>query len=224
MAAPLIQGSRSSTTISGGSGTLTVTSAVAGEAIVGNIRWYTTATISSVTCTGETVDLLGSPVTGGPSNARSQWFVIRNVASSGTKSIDITGSGTLNAGVEGWRVSGQDTTNTINVQNGASGTSTTPTVSMTTTVAECLGLAIVSNNGADITSPAAGWTVIALADPFWFDDGMEAADLGSAGSKTVDCTASGASSWVINAIAIAPTGAGPSFQPARAINANPGVI
>ena len=207
MAAPVFQGTRASTTISGATGTLTVVGAVAGEGILIEFRWYTATTITSLVCSGETVELIGSPFVGGPSNARSQYAVIRNVQASGNKAIDITFSATANAGVEGSRISGHDTgAGMVNVTGGAAGTNTTPSVSITTTVNECLGVATVSNNGGDITSPSSGWAITSpsIADPVWFDDRMTAADLGAAGSKTASCTASGASSWGINAIAIAP--------------------
>lgn len=213
MAAPLIQGTRGSVNIAGTTATLTVTGALVGEGIVANVRWYSTATLNSATCTGETVEILGTAQTGGPNDGRSIWLVIRNVQSAGNKAIDLTFSASASAGQgEGWRVSGHDTgAGMVGGRNGASGSSAAPSVTMTGCPAECLGFAVCQNNVSDLTSPSAGWSLIApsFADTFWYDEGLTAADLGATGDKTVSGSMSGSGTWVINAIAIAPVAGSP---------------
>jgi hypothetical protein len=204
MAAPTHNGTRLSFTFSGANdGTLT--SVAVGEAILVNVRWYGTDTITTLTCGGVDVPRLGSPQTGGPDNARSQWAILPEWAgSAGNQTVSVQMSGSNPGGVEAWRISGHDTTTPVAVRNGASGSGTSVSVTLSSAPAECIGFAIGSNNGgSDWSSPGDSWTLLTIADAFWYDSGSQKADLGSAGDKTVSATiASG--TWVINAIAIQP--------------------
>lgn len=202
MAAPIIQGTALEYSFSpANDGTLT--SVQVGELVLINVRWYSTGTISVLTVDGANATLLGSPQTGGPDNGRSQWATWVNSGSAGNKTVAVTitsGSGALRA----WRVSGQDATNPVAVRNGASGTGTSVSVTLSSCPAECLGVAIGSSIGSDWSSPAAGWSLQTVPDAVWYDSGATAADLGSAGDKTFTATVS-SGAWVVNAVAIQPT-------------------
>lgn len=180
-----------------------------GDTALVNVRWYGTPTLSSVTLTGESnLTLLGSPQTGGPDNARSQWALLSNVTSTGAKTAEATLSAAPDQMcVAMWRLSGCDTTNAEDARNGASGNSSTASVSVTTATAGAAIFAIMSNGAGDGT-PGSGYTAETIADIFWYDSGEYDIDAGASGAKTVDFSLGGSAIWVINAIAIKPASTG----------------
>lgn len=206
MAAPTHNGTRLSFTFNGeNDGTLV--SLQNGEGVLVNVRWYGTGTITTLTVGGTNIPRLGSPQTGGPDNARSQWAWLPEwTGSSGNQTVYVLVSSGNAGGLECWRIGGQDTAATP-VRNGASGTGTSVSVTLTSVPAESIGFAIGSNNGGDWSSPGDSWSLLTISDVSWYDSGSQKADLGSAGNKTVSATIS-SGNWVVNAIAISPPAGG----------------
>jgi hypothetical protein len=205
---------------------VSVPSWAAGNTCLINVRWYGTVTISSITMDGESnPTLLGSPQTGGPNNARSQWALLSNVTGTGTKEIDVTLSGSPDQAVMcAWRLSGCDTSGAEDARNGASGTSAAPSVSVTTTQSGSAIFAVVSNDNGEATAGGA-YTSETLINGFQYDSGEYDIDAGTAGSKTVDFSLGGSGTWVINAIAIKAAGGGSDVEDAlsgSAVTSNAG--
>lgn len=210
MPAPIHQGTRLSFTFSGtNDGTLL--SVQTGEVVVINLRWYGTNTISALTVGGVNATLVGSPQTGGPGDGRSQWAWVHWTGSSGNQTVSITLSGSNSGGVEAWRVSGADTATPVGSVNGASGSGTTPSVTLNACPAECLGLAIGLSASSGWSSPTSGWSLLTITDSVFFDSGAQNADLGASGDKTISATVS-SGTWQINAIAITPAGGASSLE------------
>lgn len=213
MAAPIHQGTRLSFQFSGeNEGDLV--GVQNGEHILVNVRWGGTGTISTLNVGGASggvggtnMTLLGSPQTGGPDNWRSQWAILEWTGSAGDKLVYVNVSGSPSGGVEAWRISGANAATPVGSRNGASGSGTAVSVDLTSCPAECIGFAIGTNNGGDWSSPGDSWSLLTVGDAGWYDSGAQKSDLGTSGTKTVSATiASG--TWVVNAIAIAPTGGG----------------
>lgn len=181
----------------------------AGNSIVVGVRWYEATTISSITITNESnATLHGSAQAGGPDAGTLQFASLAEVTQSGDKTINVTMSGATDFGrVFAMEVSGGDTTDFFDVEGGATGTDTTPEVSITTTVDGCL---IVGQCISNISDPAAGtgYTGIALANSFQQDAGEYDLDAGTAGAKNVDFTVSNTGNWVVKAAAFKPAAGG----------------
>ena len=191
---------------------VTIGTWAAGDTCLINVRWYGTQTISTLTFTGESnPTVLGSPQTGGPDNARSQWALLSNVTGTGSKTAAVTLSGTpLQVCMAMWRLSGCDTAGAEDARNGATSTSSTPSVSVTTNTASTAIFAMMSNNNGPATAGGA-YTQETVVDAHRYDDCEYDIDAGAAGAKTVDFSLGGSGLWVINAIAIKAPSTGPRY-------------
>jgi hypothetical protein len=187
--------------------TATIGTWAVGDTCLVNVRWYGTQTLDSVTLTGESNLTLIGAQTGGPLNSRSQWAVLESVTGTGSKTAtaNLSASPTNEMCVAMWRLSGTDTAALVNTNNGASGTSAAPTVSLTTTAAGCAIFAVTTNDNGEATV-GSGYTDEAIANIAWYDTAEYDIDAGGAGSKTVDFSLGGSGGWVINAIAIKAAG------------------
>lgn len=189
-----------------GSVTVNVTGWSAGEQCVVLMLWYGTQTVTSVTMTGESnLTVLGSPQTGGPDNGRLQWAVLDSVTGSGAKDIVANLTGTpASFTVWVWRVQNAGSHGT---PVGGSGSGTTMSVNVTTTVANAMILSGGTSNGGT-SSAGAGYTKETIqTDGYWYDGSFYDEDVGAQGSKTPDATmASG--TWVFSAIEIYQSGGG----------------
>jgi hypothetical protein len=156
--------------------------------------------------------VLGAPQTGTMfQDARCQWAVIDSVTASGNKTATVTLSGTSNAvKIDLWRISGA---NAHGTPVGANGNSTTPSVNVTTTVANAAIFAGGVTDGGSYTA-GSGYTKETInADSYNFDGVEYDIDVGAVGSKTVNATAT-SGQWIWNAIEI--------YQSAPVITAHPG--
>lgn len=191
------------------SGSATIATWAAGETCVALINWYGTVTLNTVTMAGESnLTILGSPQTGGPNNGRSQWAVLNNVTGTGSKAVTANFSASTDFNVTIWRLSGTDTSGAADGSPaGATGTSTTPSVGITTSVANAAIFAGISSDGSQPSAPGSGYTLETLANAYWYDGAEYDIDVGAAGSKTVDATIT-SGLWIINALAIKPAGGG----------------
>lgn len=184
---------------------VTINTWAAGETCLAAILWYGTQTISSVTMTGESnLTVLGSPQTGGPDSGRVQWAVLDSTSGTGNKTIEVTMSGTPAAlQLHVWRLSGGGSHGT---PVGASGSSGTLSVSVTTTAdAAALFGCGVTNGGT--WSAGTGYTKESVFDGYWYDGAEYDIDVGTAGSKTVNATAS-SGTWCWSAVEIYSAGGG----------------
>jgi hypothetical protein len=200
---------------SGGSGGSTSTPSQAKACTAGNgllicVRWYNAVTISSITCTGETVTVVGSAFGNGTANqtARSQWAVINNIQSTATKTVNVTLSGSAaNATVSLHEVSGQNTTSMVGARPAAStGIATAnPTHSLTTTAANSAIFGALMGSASSST-PGATYTTLAFTTFWSYEFGEYLLDAGAVGAKTVNWTNAATHDWHIDAIEILPAG------------------
>jgi hypothetical protein len=194
---------------------VTVPSCATGDTIIIAWVWHTDASRvpSTYTCPSETVTLLGSTLGGaGMDNWRCQWVAIANVANSGGKTITCTLTGAPTAGYtnrqRAWRLSGADTTTP---DDGASiiatGTSTTPTLNLTTTVFPDGIFSVQTSKGAAPTGFESGFTSETVSADSWYMGAQYDIDVGSPGTKAVGYTLASSNEWSTCAIAIKESGA-----------------
>lgn len=187
---------------SGGSRTITLNGVTALHGIVVALCFDSGSTIT-VTCSGES-NL--SAVNGTPFNAntfggtdRLMIYRLDKVTTGGNKTITISGISSYCAGA-GMSVAGGNTGGWFDVAGGSTGSSTTPSTSLTTTADGDLIVAICASNNSD-AAVGAGYTVLTIANPNNFAQGEYDLDVGTAGSKTVsmDVSAGGSQPWGIYA-------------------------
>lgn len=175
-------------------------SCTAGNSVVVCIRWYNVVTISSITCSGETVTLVGSPAVNG--TRCSQFAVINNVASTASKTVDVTLSGTAaNVSICLVEFSGAKTSGIAGAHPAAStGTSANPSHSITTTADNSAIVGILMSNISGAT-PGSGYTTLSFNTWWSYEYGQYDADVGAAGAKTVNWTMS-SEAWHIDALEV----------------------
>lgn len=197
-----------------------------GDTIVAIFRWAhgsDAITAIPITCTGESnLTLIGGHVGPGPNGTYSQWAILKSATASGTKTIGCTPTGTADNGycVCGWVLSGVHSDGNDGTGSNASGTGTTPSVGVTTSLSNGAILALMQTDiGSDLSLPGTGYTEETTLQNLY---GPEAAEynlnVGAAGAKTVNATIpSGA--WIIHALAIkSADGTGGSTQAPRSIH------
>jgi hypothetical protein len=195
-----------------GSGGSTTTGSVtrsctAGRSLLICIRWYAAVTVSSITCSGETVTLVGSAAANGTANqaARTQFAIINNIASTASKTINVTYSGTathstvsciefagaLTSGVVGAHPAVQTGTATAN-----------PSGSITTTAAGSVIVGMLMSSGGAATV-GAGYTTMGFVTFWSYESGQYLTSLnsGAAGAKTVGWT-NASSDWHMDLIEV----------------------
>lgn len=212
-------GTTEGTTTGGSAASVSVTrSCTAGNSLIVCVRWYGAFTISSATCTGETVSIVGSAAGNGTANlsARSQFVVINNIQSTASKTVTINFSGsTSNATASATEVSGTDTAGVAGAHPAAStGTATSnPSHSVTTTRdgSALIGILMSSQSGA---TPGTGYSTLGFGS-FWsyeFGERTTSMDAGTAGAKTIGWT-NGSADWHIDALEILVAGGGDVTAP-----------
>lgn len=188
---------------------VTITGTTAGNSLVILTRWTENVTISSITCSGETIVGAGTRKTDYPFyQSCSQWHVIDNLQTGGSKQINVTLSATPNYQncVSVWEVSGADTAGIYDAIASATGSSSAPSTSLTTGVS---GAAIFALAAGTSSKPTAGsnYTAEGAANILQYDNCEYDVDVGGAGSKTVDFGGS-QTNWGLHAISIKPLASG----------------
>lgn len=153
-------------------------------------------------------------------NIHSHWmFVLASVTSTKSGVIRATQSAGFGAGMHVTEVSGTDTAAVVDNHGTNSGTSATPSMSLTTNSANSSIFAMVSNDnsfGAGSTAAGSGYTKITTGstddvDQFQNANSYSASeydmDADAAGSKTVDFAFGGSSPFIIRSLAIKTAGA-----------------
>lgn len=181
--------------------TIVLTGVSAGDSIIVVALWNgaSVTSLDAVTISGESDATLLTAV--GPSNpdsTRARIGYLANVTSGGDKTITFDLSGPTGGSGEAYAiaVSGGNTSDFLDVQGSATGSSTTPTVDLTTTLSGAFIVAIANSNNAD-PSTGAGYTGITLANQHWYVHGQYLSGAGAAGTKTVSMTTAGSGSWTI---------------------------
>lgn len=122
--------------------------------------------ITSVTYNGVSMTRVGSDVQNtqpGDDPWASQWYLV--APATGTNTVEVTVAATparTNAGAVS--LNGVNQTTPLNAENGATGSSTSASVSVTTTVDNCWLVDCVSVKGATTPSPSGGQTSIHTAN------------------------------------------------------------
>ena len=175
---------------------VTLAGCTAGRSLVILASWTKDSkTITSAVCSGETVDIHGSPYGNASLGYDQQMLSIKQLQGSGDKTITITLSGTAYANnvLMATEFIGGDTTTWFEAVSTAQGNSTNPAVSHTTLTDNALVMAIMSD-GVGSTTAGSGFTLI---DPSYaFVWGEYDLDAESAGAKTVSFTSASAQ-WSI---------------------------
>jgi hypothetical protein len=177
----------------------------AGRSLAVCIRWvHAFRIVDSVECTDESnLSLL---TRWGDGTRNIQWATKLNVTTSGNKTITVTFSGAVtHVGIMVVElVGGNLTTLSGNVGN-ADGTSTDPTVGITTEDDGAAILAGCFTSNATDPSAGGGYTDITFGETTGSAHGEYDLDAGAAGLKTANFTGP-FSSWVISAVSFAPAG------------------
>jgi hypothetical protein len=198
---------------------VTITGTTAGNSLVILTRWTEDVTISSITCSGETVTAVGSRKNNYPFYAScSQWHVINNLQSSGDKTISVTLSATPNYQncVSVWEISGAETSGIFDAEVSANGSASVPSTTLTTTVSPATIFALAAGTSGKPTA-GSGYTAEGTGNILQYDNVEYDSDMsvGSPGAKTVAFAVS-QTNWGLHAISIKESGAtgGSSTKPA----------
>lgn len=112
-----------------------------------------------------------------------------------------------------WTVSGLDSSAFIAGITRATGTSTSPSASYTATTDNEAVLGFIDVDNDSTVSSANGFTPRPIqASPNTYDCGLEKADAGTAGSKTIDATLNASRGWAIDGIRLRNASGGGSSQ------------
>lgn len=192
---------------SAAAGTATVsvvlTGTTAGRSIAVMV-WFVgsaTAVVTSVSCTAESnLTLIGSisRVNIGGGDYGMQLCYLSNITTSGDKTITFTPSaGGLSLGICAVEIVGGDTGGWLGSTTVfATGTSSAPSVSITTSTANEFVIGMVACNDSSQTA-GSGYTQIVLPNAYWYEEGQYDLDVGAAGSKTFNFTLGGSADWGI---------------------------
>jgi hypothetical protein len=201
--------------------TITLPNVDAGDNIIIGLTWYTyspsPATLVSITISGESnATIHGSPhvPAGGDGYATTQWASLANVTTGGTKTITVTWTPFVASSLGGafaLAVAGGAAASILDVSAANDGNSNTPSVSLTTTVANDLIVAVVNSNDGE-PSAGSGYTLFDIPNVYIYDSSEYKLDAGAAGAKTVNFTTPGAGlGFTINAAAFKPGAAASGF-------------
>ena len=187
----------------------TLTGTTAGRSLVVGVCWASPATISSITCNGESnLTVHGSPVNHASIGIYSQIASLANITTGGTKTITVTFSSTPSYR-SGYAVEliGGDTSNWFGAVSSGTGTSANPSIAHTTAANAAFIASIMTN----VSPPTAGsnYTFVPLGTTYQF--GEYDLDAGAAGAKTVDYTNATSDAWAIAAASFNALGPGARF-------------
>jgi hypothetical protein len=185
--------------------TLTLTGTTAGRSIVVGVAWQSAfSTVSTVSCSGESnLTLHGSP-TQTANLSKLQFASLGNNTGGGDKTITITMSGTASANNQASayavELSGTNSASVFDTTNGSTGTSSSPSTSVTTGAEgnAIFALAVADSTGSGDFTAGSGYTLISMTDSSNRQfQGQYDVDAGAAGSKTVDFGLGGSQTWAV---------------------------
>lgn len=199
-----------------GSGTslgVTLAGTTAGRSVIVGVCWEsTTITLNSVTCTGESVNLVGSPTTGG--GARVQLAYVAELSSGGSKTFTANFSSSVaGAGIFAIEFAGGLASSFLDTSVNATATGTNPSTTLTTGQNNCLVIGVQVNTTGVATS-GAGYTNIAGTSSWSkFFKAQYKLDAGAAGSNTVDWSNASSNTWIIQAASFNTVSSSPTITP-----------
>lgn len=169
----------------------------------------TDRTISVVVDTGSAnfLPVIGSRVINGTVNRWGDWWYAKNITGGTTPTI----TGTYNVAtterkMNAHEISGAHATKPIDAVVINTGTSTTPTATLTTVAANTIGCGYCDNNNSTTITAGSGWTLHDhIGGTFW---ACEDQQFTSAGAKTVDFTLGSSGAWLLTAVSIQEANAG----------------
>lgn len=164
-----------------------------------------TVTYNGTSCTSQRADanIASDPDT---FSGRSAIYTLVN-PSTGANNVVVTWTGTVTYGASGassW--TGADQTTPVNAVGGATGTSTTLSAGITTTVDNCYLVDAVYSRSGTLTKNAAQTTIANISIAGDDTVGASYKNAGTAGAKTMDWTESAdGNDWAMSVIALAPS-------------------
>jgi len=196
-----------STTSSTNVSSVSCTGLAAGDTLLFLARWDSSNTannVASIVVGSTTATLVGSdygPFT--PGNARHQWGIISNSTETGTQTCTLTMDFNCTKRITCWRLTGCDTSGAFDAFASANGASGNPTLTLTTGVSGAAIFAAWTDGASDTTNEVAGtgYTLEPLNNANWYDSAEYNLNVGSAGSKTVDCTRN-SGAWIMTAVSL----------------------
>lgn len=186
----------------------TLNGTTAGRSLALFAEWdVTSATIVSITVNGESdMTVRGSPTINSSLIIAGQCATLDNITTGGNKTITVTWSASQATGATIWvrEYQGTNTGGVFDATNGATGTSGTPSLNLTTIASNAHIIAMLVG-GNDITSPGAGYTSLGMLDDDWFNSAIELTsfDAGVPGVKTVNATMP-SNQWLLVAVSLKP--------------------
>ena len=215
MAISLVQGPQSAySTSSGTTVSVTLAGATAGNQLIAFAYWYGSQTIASITCTSESnLTVHGSPAYHASEPVSSQVASLASITTGGDKTFTATfSSAVAHKGIAVIEVSGGLASAFFDATNTNTGSSTTPSLSLTTVAANAMVVGVVGT-GTGVTeggvTAGGGYTGLDFSQGLGDFEGEYLLDAGVAGAKTVNFSMSPSARWALSAV---------SFDPAPVIN------
>jgi archaellum component FlaF (FlaF/FlaG flagellin family) len=181
----------------------TVTTSGSDRILIVGLNTAGIGAINQVNYDGVPMTQIGSTVNNGGSASVSLWYLVN--PSTGTNTVSITLAAVTNVAAGAVSFTGVNQTDPIDVSNSATGTSLTPSVSLTTTTDEAWIIDVVGTNGGTITTGTGQverWNVIQGAAR-----GAGSTEFtSSSGTFTMSWEKSTSSNWAIIAAALRPAG------------------
>ena len=199
-----------------GSGTslgVTLVGTTAGRSVIIGVCWESSAiTLDSVTCSGESVNLVGTPASS--SGQRAQLAYVSELAGGGSKTFTANFSSSVSgAGIFAIEFAGGYPASFLDTSVSDTGTSANPSTSISTGANNCLIVGIEVNSSGSPTV-GSGYTNIAGTSSWTkFFKAQYNLDAGSAGSKTVDWVNATSNTWIIQAASFNTLSASPTITP-----------
>lgn len=185
------------------------TGVTAGDTILIGIMWYhATATITSITVSSNSnASLVGTKVgpASGVNNANIAWYLLDNVATGGSLTVQANFSTTCDSDINVWVLQGASATAYDTSQSAGETTSANASATLTAGSNSGALFGCVVSNGADPTA-GSGFTLETTGNQFYYESAEYKLGAGS-GSQTINFTNS-SSTWVMHSISLLNAGAG----------------
>lgn len=184
------------------------TGVTAGQAILVGLQWYGATTVTSVTVSSNSnATLVGSAAgpASGVNNARMAWYLLDNVTTGGSLTVQVTYSGNCDNHMNAWVLSGTGALSYDTSNSAGETTSANASVSLTAGANSDGLFGMCMSNGAEPTA-GSGFTAETTGNQFYYESVEYKLGAGS-GSQTIDFAHS-SSTWLIHALSIADAGGG----------------
>ena len=192
-----------------GISSVTLNGVTAGRSLIVGIQWLSaSATVSSVTCSGESNLSLLTPQAAssnwGSGTANILFALLDKVTASGNKTVTVNFSGSVQyRQLFVMEIDGADTAGLLDTESNGTGNSTNPTRTITTGDDNAMVVAFIASQSADPTT-GAGYTGFSMGNIYPGSHVQYDLDVGAAGSVSVPFVSGTSQNWVMASVSILP--------------------